>query len=121
DEIGARRREEKLALGRSQELEQRRRSLGIELARNIVEKQDREHTARLRDARELRAFHRERDGAVLSLRCDDARRVSVERHGQIVEVGSEAGSFALCILSPRRSQALPSDRRFVGAAWAVLS
>src|SRR5262245_54050405 len=119
DEIGARRRDEKLALDRGQKLEQRARALGIELARYVVEKQDGKHAARLRDAHELGTFERERDGAMLSLRCDDARGATVEHESEIVEVRTESRPFPLCVLTTHRTQALERKPLFFRAAGCI--
>src|SRR5512132_2404633 len=97
DELSARRRQENLPSCEAQKREERLGAIAVELARDIVEQEDRLEPSRLGDRRRLRGLEGERERAVLPLRSDDARGVIVEVEPEVVAVRSEAGAGSVSV------------------------
>ena len=67
---------------------ERRGPCPIELARDVVEQQQRTHTARLAHDLDLGRLERQDDRAVLTLRRDAARRLAAEGQREVIAVGT---------------------------------
>src|SRR5690606_39193300 len=104
DELGPGGREDDLPRRFEERFEERGRSVGVELARYVVEEQDGKDAARLGDARELGELQCERDGAVLALGGVRSSAKTTDLDDEIVPVRSARGASSMKVTLALSSQ-----------------
>src|SRR5262249_43224916 len=109
DERRPRRRQKNLTWSLAQKFEQERRPRQVELARYVVEQEDRMNAARLGDARELGELQSHRDGTVLALRRVGAHVVASEPNHDVVAMRAFSRAAAVPVALPARAQRFGED------------
>jgi hypothetical protein len=99
--------------------EERSGALAIELARYIVEKQDRSHVVRFGDHLHLGELERQDHGSMLPLGRDTADWPAIQFEGEIIPVWTDARRSANTILRARPGQQRAKGLRVVRCAALV--